>query len=52
VAGQLDRISGVSDIDEFDTLDDATGVDVQAGDDALEVHPPTVAAAGRAAGAL
>ena len=45
VRGELDGISGVADIDEFDALDDATGVDVEAGNHALEVHPPTVAAA-------
>ena len=44
VGGQLDRVAGVADVDEFDALDDAAGVDVQAGDHALVVHVPTVAA--------
>ena len=43
VGGQLDGIAGVADVDEFDALDDAAGVDVQAGDDALVVHRSTVA---------
>ncbi len=41
VRGQLDRVAGVADVDEFDALDDAPGVDVQAGDHALEVHALT-----------
>ena len=36
--GQLDRVAGVADVDEARALDDAAGVDVQAGDDALVVH--------------
>src|SRR5262249_20805917 len=43
VRSQLDGVAGVADIDEFDALDDATAVDVQAGNYALEMHPPTVA---------
>ena len=38
VRGQLDRVAGVADVDEVRALDDAAGVDVQAGDDALVVH--------------
>ena len=49
VRGQLDRVAGVADVDEFDALDDAPGVDVEAGDDALEVHALTVARRRRAA---
>ena len=32
--GQLDRVTGVAQVDEVDALDDPTGVDVEAGDDA------------------
>ena len=46
VGGELDGIAGVADVEEFDALDDAPGVDVQAGDDALEVHGCTVAPRG------
>ena len=38
VRGQLDRVAGVADVDEPRALDDAAGVDVHAGDDALVVH--------------
>ena len=38
MGGQLDRIARVADVDEFDALDDAAAVDVQAGDHAFEVH--------------
>ena len=34
----LDRVAGVHEIDEADTLDDASGMDVQAGDDADLQH--------------
>ncbi len=34
----LDRIAGVAQFDEVDALDDATGVDVEAGDDAFGEH--------------
>ena len=43
VRGQLHRVAGVADVEEFDALDDAAAVHVQAGDHALEVHVPTVA---------
>ena len=36
--GQLDRVAGVADVDEVRALDHAAGVDVEAGDDALEEH--------------
>ena len=36
--GQLDGVAGVAQVDEVRALDDAAGVDVQARDDALEVH--------------
>ena len=42
--GELDGIAGVADVDEVRALDDAAGVDVEAGDDALEVHSSRVAA--------
>ena len=42
VRGQLDGVAGVADVEEFDALDDAAGVDVQAGDHALEVHAPSL----------
>ncbi len=38
VRGQLDGVAGVADVDEFDALDDAAVVHVEAGDHALEVH--------------
>ena len=40
---QLDRVAGVADVEEFDALDDAPAIDVQAGDHALEMHAFTVA---------
>ena len=36
--GQLDRVAGVAQVEEVGALDDAAGVDVEAGDDALEDH--------------
>ena len=36
--GQLHRVAGVADVDEVGALDHPALVDVQAGDDALEVH--------------
>ena len=45
--GQLDGVARVAQVDEVRALDDAPGVDVQARDDALEVHGPSVAAARR-----
>ena len=42
VRGELDGVAGVADVDEFDALDDAARVDVQAGDDALVVHASSV----------
>ena len=36
--GELDRVAGVADVDEVRALDDAAGVDVEARDDALQVH--------------
>ena len=36
--GELDRVAGVAQVDEVRALDDAPAVDVQARDDALEVH--------------
>ena len=44
--GDLDRIAGVAQLDEVDALDDATGGDVEAGDDSFGEH---VAAGRRAA---
>ena len=38
--GQLDRVAGVAQVDEVGALDDAAGVDVEAGDDALQGHGP------------
>ncbi len=38
VGSQLDRVASVANVDEFDALHHATGVDVQAGDHALEMH--------------
>ena len=43
VRRELHGVAGVADVDEFHALDHATGVDVEAGDDALVVHRPTVA---------
>ena len=37
--GELDRVARVADVDEVRALHDAPGVDVEARDDALEVHP-------------
>ena len=36
--GELDRIARVTQVDEVRALHDTAGIDVQAGDDALEVH--------------
>ena len=36
--GQLSRVAGVTDIDERNTLDDTTAVDIQAWDDAFGQH--------------
>ena len=36
--GELDGVAGVADVEEARALDDAAGVDVHAGDDALVVH--------------
>ena len=36
--GELDRVARVAQIDEVRALDDAAGVDVEAGNDALEMH--------------
>ena len=36
--GQLDGVAGVADVDEVRALDDAAAVDVEARDDALELH--------------
>ena len=41
--GQLHGVAGVADVDEVRALDDASGVDVQARDDALELHAAKVA---------
>ncbi len=38
VGRELDGVARVLDVHEFDALDDAAGVDVEAGDDALEMH--------------
>ncbi len=43
VGGQLHRVPGVADVEEFDALHDTAAVHVQAGDHALEVHALTVA---------
>ena len=41
-AATYDVIARIADVDEVRALDDAAGVDVQAGDHALEVHPFSV----------
>ena len=33
--GELGGVAGVDDVDELDALDDASGTDVEAGDDAF-----------------
>ena len=46
--GQFDRIAGVAQIEEADTLHDASPIDIEARDDALVVHqrrPPPWSAA-------
>ena len=40
--GELDGVARVTDVDEVRALDDASGIDVQAGYDALEMHLPSV----------
>ena len=45
VRGELDRVAGVTELDEADTLDDAAGVDVEARDDPLQVHSAASASA-------
>ena len=46
--GQLDRVAGVDEVDEVDALDDPTGVDVEARDDACGLHQPSPASAATA----
>ena len=40
--GQLDRVARVAQADEVGALDDAPGVDVEAGDDSLQDHRESV----------
>ena len=46
--GELDRVARVADVDEVGALDDPAGVDVEAGDHALERHQRLRAAPARA----
>src|SRR5690606_12017877 len=52
-ARDLDRIAGVAQLDEVDALDDAPGVDVEAGNDALGQHqsPAPLSSSARACAA-
>ena len=43
--GQLDRVTGVADVDEARALDDAAGVHVQARDHPLQMHSAASACA-------
>ena len=48
--GQLDRVAGVAEVDEVVPLTTRPGVDVEAGDDALEVHQRSLGERGLALG--